>query len=384
MKGTAASPTPVSKASPRVGSQILETQAPPIPNSSDMVTISPTDLWLSACAMKWWSLVKAGNWCKRESSDATSLSASLFSKSGGSSTSPLAMPSIILSRCCMASSDFVGRIVKTMTAKLRIRIMMNIVAMLITRSFPRTDLRVDSHLKQAGGYGNPGDLQFLRKLRPDPGCYELAHHTAAGADPLLFKQEDVLHTHDILVHAGYFRNVRDAPRAVTQAGDLNDHRDGRGNLLPDRLFRQVQVGHQRHGLQARDGVPRTVGVNGGKRAVVAGVHGLEHVERLFAAHLTDDDAVRAHSQSVDHELPRSDGPFAFHVGRAALQAHHVLLFELQFRGVLNGDDALFIGNVAGKDVKQRGLAGAGATGNEHIQPGFHRASQQLQNLGRQS
>ena len=76
------------------------------------------------------------------------------------------------------------------------------------------------------------------------------------------------------------------------------------------------------------------------RAVVAGVHGLQHVQRLLAAHLAEDDAVGTHTQGVDDQLALPDGALAFDVGRAALQARHVLLLDLQFGGVFDGDDAL--------------------------------------------
>jgi len=40
---------------------------------------------------------------------------------------------------------------------------------------------------------------------------------------------------------------------------------------------------------------------------VAGIHGLQHVERFLAAHLAHDDAVRPHAQRVDDQLPDADG-----------------------------------------------------------------------------
>ena len=40
-------------------------------------------------------------------------------------------------------------------------------------------------------------------------------------------------------------------------------------------------------------------------AVVARVHGLQHVERLGAADLADDDAVGTHTQGVDHQVARA-------------------------------------------------------------------------------
>ena len=45
-----------------------------------------------------------------------------------------------------------------------------------------------------------------------------------------------------------------------------------------------------------------VGVHGRQRAVVAGVHRLQHVERLGAADLADDDPVGPHAQRVAHQV----------------------------------------------------------------------------------
>ena len=83
---------------------------------------------------------------------------------------------------------------------------------------------------------------------------------------------------------------------------MHDQVERRGDLLADGPQRQVHAGHQHHRLDAVQRVARAVGVRGGQRAVVAGVHGLEHVQRLAAAHLADDDAVGPHAQGVDHEL----------------------------------------------------------------------------------
>ena len=50
-------------------------------------------------------------------------------------------------------------------------------------------------------------------------------------------------------------------------------------------------------------------MDGGHAAVVAGIHGLQHVERLAAADLTDDDTVWAHAQGVAHEIAEFDWGF---------------------------------------------------------------------------
>ena len=75
----------------------------------------------------------------------------------------------------------------------------------------------------------------------------------------------------------------------------------------DRSDRQVGR-HEHQHLQPLDNLAGAVGVDGGHRAVVAGVHGLDHVQRLGAAALADDDAVGPHAQGVLHQV--ADGVFA--------------------------------------------------------------------------
>ena len=110
-----------------------------------------------------------------------------------------------------------------------------------------------------------------------------------------------------------------------------------------------------------------VGVAGRHRAVVAGVHGLEHVERLAAAALADDDAVGPHAQGVAHQLADGDGALALDVRRARLERDHVLLAELQLGRVLDGDDALVVGDERREDVEHRRLARAGAARDEDVE-----------------
>ena len=67
---------------------------------------------------------------------------------------------------------------------------------------------------------------------------------------------------------------------------------------------------------------------------MASVHGLEHVQRLTAAALADDDAIGPHAQSVAHELANGDCALALDVGRARLET--MVLFagvELPLRAV---------------------------------------------------
>ena len=105
-------------------------------------------------------------------------------------------------------------------------------------------------------------------------------------------------------------------------------------------------------------------MNRRQAAVVAGVHGLEHVERFLAADLADDDAVGPHTEGVDDELALTDGALPLDVGRPGFQADDVALPEHQLGGVFDRDHALPIGNEAREDVEERGLAGAGPPRHE--------------------
>ena len=84
----------------------------------------------------------------------------------------------------------------------------------------------------------------------------------------------------------------------------------------------------------------------GQRAIVACIHGLQHVERFLTAHLADDDVVGAHAERIDDEMALADGALAFDVRRTRLQPRYVLLVQLQLGRVLDCDDALALGDEA--------------------------------------
>ena len=154
--------------------------------------------------------------------------------------------------------------------------------------------------------------------------------------------------------------LRDLARPALQAVGLDDQVDGRGDLLPHRLDRQLEAGHHDHRFEPGQGVARRVGVQRGHRAVVAGVHGLEHVERLGAAALADDDPFGPHTQGVRDQVAACDRALAFDVRRPRFQADDVVLLQLQFGRVLDRDDALVVRDEARQRVEQRRLTGAGA------------------------
>ncbi|MCY1546522.1 hypothetical protein D9M68_825230 [compost metagenome] len=89
---------------------------------------------------------------------------------------------------------------------------------------------------------------------------------------------------------------------------------------------------------------------------MAGIHGLQHVQRFPAPTFADDDAVRAHAQAVLDQVADRHRALAFHIGRPRLQRHQVGLRQLQLGRILDRDDAFVIRDEAGQHVQQRGLA----------------------------
>ena len=171
--------------------------------------------------------------------------------------------------------------------------------------------------------------------------------------------------------------------AALQAVGLDDQVDGAGDLLPHGLQRQLEAGHRDHRFETGDGVARRVGVQRGQRAFVAGVHGLQHVERFRTAAFADDDSFGPHTQGVAHQVGGGDRALAFDVRRPRFQPHDVVLLQLQFGRVFDRHDAVVVGNEARQRIEQRRLAGAGAAGDDDVQPGLDRPFQQHHHFGRE-
>ncbi len=121
---------------------------------------------------------------------------------------------------------------------------------------------------------------------------------------------------------------------------------------------------------------------GGERAFLAGRHGLDHVERLTGATLAHHDAVGTHVQGVAQQVADGDLTGALEVGRAGFQRDHVLLAQLQLGGVLDGDDALLLGDERGEHVERGRLARTGAAAEEDVEARLHAGPEELEHVRR--
>ena len=125
-----------------------------------------------------------------------------------------------------------------------------------------------------------------------------------------------------------------------------------------------------------------VRVAGRERAVLAGRHRLDHVQRLAGATLADDDPVGAHVQRVAQQVADRDLALALEVRRARLERDDVVLAELELGGVLDRDDPLVVGDERREHVEGRRLARAGAAGHEDVEAGLDARAEEVEHLGR--
>ena len=193
----------------------------------------------------------------------------------------------------------------------------------------------------------------------------------------MFEDKQVVHHEVFALHAGHFGNLDHLTGPAQEPAHLHHYVNGRGNLPANHPDRQIEPRHADHDLQPAQRLARVVGVNRGEAAIVAGVHGLEHVQRLGATAFPDDNPVRPHPQRVAYQVARGDFSESLGVIRPRLQAADVGLLQTELGGVLNRDDALFGRNERRQRIEQGGLAAAGAAGNQNVHAGAHAGGQEI-------
>src|SRR5664280_404945 len=171
---------------------------------------------------------------------------------------------------------------------------------------------LEDEAEESGRQVDPLHLELLDELRPDPGWLQ-ATLDLAFDDAGLLENEDVLHHDHVTFHPLDLGDIRDSPRSILEARLVDDEVHGGRDLLADGTQREIHAGHQDHGLEAREHIPRAVRVAGGHRAVVARVHCLEHVERFAGTALPDDDPVGPHPEGVPDQLADRDLALALDV-----------------------------------------------------------------------
>ena len=199
--------------------------------------------------------------------------------------------------------------------------------------------------------------QLGEEGRQDAGGHVVPEHRAVR--PALVVLEDVEILHLVVARVVERQHLGDRgqlARSIREALAADDEMHRRRHLGPHRAQRHLDAREQTEHLEAAQRIDRRVRVSCGQRAAVAGVHRLQEVEALAAAHFADDDPVRTQAQRGVEQVADVDLALAVLVGGPALERDQVRLTELQLGRVLDGEDPLVRRDHRAERVEQRSLA----------------------------
>lgn len=100
---------------------------------------------------------------------------------------------------------------------------------------------------------------------------------------------------------------------------------------------------------------------------MSGIHCTQESQCLASPDLAEDDSIGAHAQRSNEQVLSGYVGLAHGAARRN-QADRIWMPEQQFRGILDQDQTLMLGNLLEQCVKQRCLAARGAARNENILP----------------
>src|SRR6266446_2634037 len=140
-------------------------------------------------------------------------------------------------------------------------------------------------LEERGTQAATGGGEALGEMRRKAGGMEDAAHLAALVNAGAFKNKNILQRNHVSFHSNDFGNGEHFARTVGETRNLDHGVNSVGDLMANRALGNVQVGHGNHIFDASQGIAWRVGVYGGERTLMTGIHGLQHVEGFLAAHL---------------------------------------------------------------------------------------------------
>ena len=118
---------------------------------------------------------------------------------------------------------------------------------------------------------------------------------------------------------------------------MNQQMNSIANIGPDRLIRKLDARLQNAACESRECLLSGIGMDRGNRARMAGIQGLQKIERLASANLAQDDAIRPvpkrRPKQVADRHGRKIGLFP-----PCLESYQVGLGDSDFGCILNQDD----------------------------------------------
>lgn len=107
-------------------------------------------------------------------------------------------------------------------------------------------------------------------------------------------------------------------------------------------------------------------MDSGQRAIVTGIHRLQHVQGFSTTTLANDDPIRTHTQAVLDQVTNGHGSLALNIWRPSFKSDGVGLSQSQFGGIFYRNDSFAMRNIVGKHVQKSSLATARTTRNDNI------------------
>ena len=186
---------------------------------------------------------------------------------------------------------------------------------------------------------------------------------------------------DTRLDTGHFEDARHAAlSAAHHHPQLHHQLDGARHHAYQLVASQPLAGHHRQRRQSVQRVARRVAVDGRQRSVVAGVHRHQHVERLGATHLADDDAGGPHAQRIADQIADADLACTLDVLAAGLQCDAIrqAAIQLELGDLLHRHHALVEShNRSAERIQQGGLARPGLPAHQDVDAGLDRCFQEL-------
>ena len=158
-----------------------------------------------------------------------------------------------------------------------------------------------------------------------------------------------------------------------KAGRHGRHHERRGNILACQQRQGTNLGHR---------ITRRVRVNRAHTRQ-ARVKRNEHIQGFRLTHLTNEDAVRAHTQSLLDQAAQLNRASSLKVRLAALQTHHIAERNRELKDLFARNHALTRRNRCRQAVQHRGLTRLGCTRHEDVHAALHRRVQQGRRAGTQ-
>ena len=113
---------------------------------------------------------------------------------------------------------------------------------------------------------------------------------------IFFKMVQRPDLHLSVLHSQDLRDLHGLSAVIPEPGQMDDNIHSRCDLVPDGLNRKLCRPLQHHGLQTGNRILTGIRMSCGQRAVMSGIHCLQHIQRLLATDLSDDDPFRPHAE----------------------------------------------------------------------------------------